>query len=95
MIDALIMGLGVPALLTIVIIALLVQQHRTQVNHNRDQQELVNKIMAKDYKDYAEGTHRIDMGIAAIEAAARTPKPKLKPERDEDLSENLDEVPIT
>ena len=80
----------------LLIIAILIQSvviHKLCVNRDSVRNELMNKLMAKDFKDYSEGTHRIDMGIAAMEAAAKTPRPK--PKRDEDLSENLDEVPIT
>ena len=87
------------AIICVLLIILLIWQaimtSKTLAGKDKVQDELINKLMARDYKDYSEGTHRIDMGIAAMNAAARTPKPKPKPERNEDLSENLDEVPIT
>ena len=80
-------------LLIILLIWQAIMTSKTLAGKDKVQDELINKLMARDYKDYSEGTHRIDMGLAAMEAAAKTPKPK--PQRDEDFSENLDEVPIT
>ncbi len=91
MTDVLIMGFVVPVSLTVIIIVLLVQLYRIQVHKDRDQQELVNKIMSKDFKDYTEGTHLIDMGLAAqVKAKKKDPEP------DKDLDEgwNPDEVPV-
>lgn len=78
-------------LLIIVVIIQAMMIQRILIRGNKVQAELTNKLMSKDFKDYTEGTHLIDMGLAAqVKAKKKDPEP------DKDLDEGWDpdEVPV-
>ncbi len=79
-------------LLIIIILVQSVVIRTLCINADEGRNEAINKLMSKDFKDYSEGTHRIDAGAAALAAAKKAPKPKLNDDIDD--VENLDEVPV-
>ncbi len=81
-------------LLIIVIIIQALVINKILARGYQAQAELTSKLMSKDFKDYADGRHLIDMGLAAkIKATMK----KMKPERDDgdyDDGKEPDEIPI-
>lgn len=84
------------AIICVLLIILLILQaimiSKTLTYKDKVQGELLNKLMAKDFKDYTEGTHRIDMGIAALKTAAKARK--IKPADNSEKEVEPDEVPV-
>jgi hypothetical protein len=84
---------GLSLILNIVISLVLV---KVLFHGDRVRNELINKLMAKDFDDYSRGTERIGLTIAAQENAARKREAKeMNDEFDDAEAENPDMVPVT
>lgn len=79
------------------IIAVIIQTlviRKILVHFDEVRGDLINKLMAKHFRDYTEGTHRIGMADAARAKAARKPAKEPKINLDEKPEELPDEVPV-
>ncbi len=77
-------------LLIIVIIVQAMVISKILDRASQERAELTNKLMSKDFKDYSDGKHLIDMGLAA-QIKAKTTKKKPEPE---EVEEEQDEFPV-
>lgn len=81
-------------LLIIVVIVQALMINKVSTRGDKVQAALINKLMSKDFKDYSQGEHLIDLGLAAQVAAAKKEKKDPEAGKEYDEGTSPDEVPV-
>ena len=95
--DYLTISLTATGLSLIFNIVILIVLMKMLFHGDRVRNELINRLMSKDFEDYTRGTERIGLTIAAQEGASRINKDAkaMDDKFDEAEAEDPDEVPVT